>query len=83
MFQQVALFAKNKFKLTYFLSQNVETFHSMFVLQECNQPVGNIVTMDDLYNQITHVVDTVRTFFVLLVFMSHLDEVSSIVPVLY
>jgi len=63
VFQQVALFAQSKFKLTYFLSQNVETFHSMFVLQECNRPVMNMFTMDDLYNQITHVVDMVSSFF--------------------
>ena len=56
---QVSLFAQSKFKLTYFLSQNVETFNSMFTKHDCGEPVSLIITMDELYKQLNHTVYSV------------------------
>lgn len=49
----------DKYKLMSFLNQNQETFENYFVRKECNVAVGKMYTLDDVYKQIEHTVNSV------------------------
>ena len=42
-----------------FLIKNTAVFKQYFLMKECGQAVGELYTMDDVYDQITHIVDAV------------------------
>ena len=63
---KVWIFATDKYKLLSFLNQNRESFESYFIREECNEHVNKIYTLDDLYKQIEHTVDSVSNYTVVL-----------------
>lgn len=56
---QVAIFAQSNSKFTRFLISNKEAFDHYFTLTECNQDTNKLYTLQDVYNHITHVVNSV------------------------
>ena len=45
-----------------FLNQNRESFENYFIRKECNSPVNTLYTLDDVYKQIEHTVNSVSCY---------------------
>ena len=59
---QVSLYAKEKFKVTSFMAQNLIGFKECYIISEFNKPVEDLYKFSDVYRQIEHVVETVSEF---------------------
>ncbi|XP_065902044.1 mucolipin-3-like isoform X2 [Dysidea avara] len=55
---QVSIFAADKFKLTSFLVENTKSFHHYFIRKECNDRINKLYSLDDVYEQIEHTVNS-------------------------
>ena len=53
------MFANENSKFTRFLITNREAFEHYFKQTKCNQDIGKLYTLQDVYDQITLIVDSV------------------------
>ena len=57
---QVSVYAIDKFEVTNFVAENLEVFRESFIISDSNdEPVKDLFKFSDVYNQITHVVESV------------------------
>ncbi|XP_065902052.1 mucolipin-3-like [Dysidea avara] len=55
---QVSIFASHKYKLTSFLVQNTKSFHNYFIRKECGTSINKLYSLDDVYKQLEHTVNS-------------------------
>ena len=55
----MSIFASHKYKLTSFLVQNTKSFHNYFIRKECGTSINKLYSLDDVYKQIEHTVNSV------------------------
>ena len=73
------MFADDNSKFTKFLIKNKEAFEHYFKLTKCNQDIDKLYTLQDVYDQITVIVNAVSCLKEILAMCRHLYSYSSYV----
>ena len=70
------MFADDNSKFTKFLIKNKEAFEHYFKLTKCNQDIDKLYTLQDVYDQITVIVNSVSCLKDMLAMCRHIATVA-------